>query len=138
MCKIVKNMIQWRKIVENNEKKKELSKMAALLEKSFTSQNTIPASELRKISQKKLKEKVEENAVMGIIIKDEMALAMMEMKEFENLIDYVEELEQMLEEAKLVNKYLKEMLETPEEEFIEMPTNMSVKEYKKWRKEMNI
>jgi len=112
--------------------------MAALLEKSFTSQNTIPASELRKISQKKLKEKVEENAVMGIIIKDEMALAMMEMKEFENLIDYVEELEQMLEEAKLVNKYLKEMLETPEEEFIEMPTNMSVKEYKKWRKEMNI
>lgn len=93
---------------------------------------------INKISQKKLKEKVEENVVMGIIIKDEMALAMMEMKEFENLIDYVEELEQMLEEAKLVNKYLKEMLETPEEEFIEMPTNMSVKEYKKWRKEMDI
>ena len=122
--------------MENKKKKKESSKTAVLLEKSFTSQNTIPASELRKISQKKLKEKVEENAVMGIIIKDEMALAMMEMKEFENLIDYVEELEQMLEEAKLVNKYLKEMLETPEEEFIEMPTNMSVKEYKKWRKEI--
>lgn len=124
--------------MENSEKKRELCKLTAVIDKTFTSQNTMPASELRKISQKELREKVEKNSVMGIIIKDEMALAVMRMKDYENLIDYVKELEQMLEEATLMNKYLRKTLETPEEEFIEMPQNMSVEEYKKWRKEMNI
>ena len=113
-------------------------KLPKLLERSFTSQNTIPASKLREISQKKLKELVEENSIMGLIIKDEMALTMIGMKDYEELLKYIETLEQMVEEAMISKNFDKEVFETPREEFIEMPENMSAKEYKEWRKGMGI
>lgn len=111
-------------------------KMPKLLERPFTSQNTFPASKLREISQRKLKELVEENAIMGLIIKDEMALTMMGMKDYEDLLKYIESLEQMVEEAMLIKDFSKEVFETPHEQFIEMPENMSAKEYREWRKGM--
>ena len=107
-------------------------KMPKLLERSFTSQNTIPASKLREISQKKLIELVEENSIMGLIIKDEMALTMIGMKDYEELLKYIETLEQMVEEAMISKNFDREVFETPREEFIEMPENMSAKEYKEW------
>ena len=113
-------------------------KLPKLLERSFTSQNTIPASKLREISQKKLKELVEENSIMGLIIKDEMALTMIGMKDYEELLKYIETLEQMVEEAMIIKNFNKEVFDTPREEFIEMPENMSAKEYKEWRKGMGI
>ena len=112
--------------------------MPKLLERSFTSQNTIPASKLREISQKKLIELVEENSIMGLIIKDEMALTMIGMKDYEELLKYIETLEQMVEEAMISKNFDREVFETPREEFIEMPENMSAKEYKEWRKGMGI
>lgn len=111
-------------------------KMPKLLDRPFTSQNTIAASKLREISQKRLKELVEENSVMGLIIKDEMALTMVGMKDYEELLKYIETLEQMLEEAMIVKSFDKEVFETPREEFIEMPENLSAKEYREWRKGM--
>ena len=109
-------------------------KLPKLLDQSFTSQNTIPASKLREISQKKLKEMVEENSIMGLIIKDEMALTMIGMEDYEELLKYMEILEQMVEEASIIKNFNKEVFETPREEFIEMPENMSAKEYREWRK----
>lgn len=111
-------------------------KLPKLLDQSFTSQNTIPASKLREISQKKLKEMVEENSIMGLIIKDEMALTMIGMEDYEELLKYIETLEQMVEEASIIKSFNKEVFETPREEFIEMPENMSAKEYREWRKGM--
>ena len=111
-------------------------KLPKLLDQSFTSQNTIPASKLREISQKKLKEMVEENSIMGLIIKDEMALTMIGMEDYEELLKYIEILEQMVEEASIIKNFNKEVFETPREEFIEMPENMSAKEYREWRKGM--
>jgi len=109
-------------------------KLPKLLDQSFTSQNTIPASKLREISQKRLKEMVEENSIMGLIIKDEMALTMIGMEDYEELLKYMEILEQMVEEASIIKNFNKEVFETPREEFIEMPENMSAKEYREWRK----
>ena len=111
-------------------------KLPKLLDQSFTSQNTIPASKLREISQKKLKELVEENSIMGLIIKDEMALTMIGMKDYEELLKYIDTLEQMVEEASIIKNINKEVFETPREDFIEMPENMSAKEYREWRKGM--
>ena len=111
-------------------------KLLKLLDQSFTSQNTISASKLREISQKKLKEMVEENSIMGLIIKDEMALTMIGMEDYEELLKYIEILEQMVEEASIIKNFNKEVFETPREEFIEMPENMSAKEYREWRKGM--
>ena len=111
-------------------------KLPKLLDQSFTSQNTISASKLREISQKKLKELVEENSIMGLIIKDEMALTIIGMKDYEELLKYIETLEQMVEEASIIKNFNKEVFETPREEFIEMPENMSAKEYREWRKGM--
>lgn len=112
-------------------------KVPLLLHNKFTSQNTMPASKLRNLSQKKLKRIVEENTVIGLIIKDELAIAMMGMKDYERLLKYVEELEQIVEEAMLIKKVGIEELETSKEEFIEMPENLSVKEYREWRKNIS-
>ena len=79
---------------------------------------------------------VEENSIMGLIIKDEMALTIIGMKDYEELLKYIETLEQMVEEASIIKNFNKEVFETPREEFIEMPENMSAKEYREWRKGM--
>lgn len=107
-----------------------------LLNKPFTLKNTIPASKLREISQKKLMEMIEENQLMGLIIKDEMAITMMGMEEFEELKKYVETLEQTLEEALMVKELGVEFFETPKEQFIKLPENMTASEYREWRKGM--
>ena len=41
-----------------------------------------------------------------------------------------------MEEASIIKNFNKEVFETPREEFIEMPENMSAKEYREWRKGM--
>ena len=120
----------------SNEIWKGKINMKKLLEKPFTLKNTMPASKLREISQKRLKEMIDENEVMGLIIKDEMAITMMKMKDFEELKKYVESLEQLVDENLMVNKLGEEFFNTPKEQFITMPKNMSAKEYKEWRKEM--
>lgn len=79
---------------------------------------------------------IEENAVLGLIIKDEMALTMVSMNDCEELLKYIETLEQMVEEAMIIKSFDKEVFETPRDEFIEMPENMSAKEYREWRKGM--
>lgn len=107
-----------------------------LLNKPFTLKNTIPASKLREISQKKLMEMIEENQLMGLIIKDEMAITMMGMEEFEELRQYVEMLEQMIEEALMVKELGVEFFTTPKEQFIKLPENMTASEYREWRKGM--
>lgn len=107
-----------------------------LLNKPFTLKNTMPASKLREISQKKLVEMIEENHLLGLIIKDEMAITMMGMEEFEELRQYVEKLEQMLEEAIMVKNLGEEYFKTPKEQFIKMPENMTASEYREWRKGM--
>lgn len=117
-------------------RRKGNSIVGKLLDRPFTLKNTIPASQLREISQKKLKEMINEHHLLGLIIKDEMAIAMMGMKEFEELRDYIEQLEQLLDESMMVNKLGEEFFKTPKENFIEMPKEMSAKEYKEWRKEM--
>lgn len=111
-------------------------KIPKLLDRPFTIQNTIAASKLREISQKRLKELIEDNAVLGLIIKDEMALTMVSMNDCEELLKYIETLEQMVEEAMIIKSFDKEVFETPRDEFIEMPENMSAKEYREWRKGM--
>ena len=126
--------MEWNYMYRNNWRGEY--KLPKLLDQSFTSQNTIPASKLREISQKKLKEMVEENSIMGLIIKDEMALTMIGMEDYEELLKYIETLEQMVEEASIIKNFNKEVFETPREEFIEMPENMSAKEYREWRKGM--
>ncbi|MBP3040355.1 hypothetical protein J9303_12760 [Bacillaceae bacterium Marseille-Q3522] len=107
-----------------------------LLKKPFTLKNTIPASKLREISQKKLKEMIDEDEVIGVIIKDEMSVAMMGMKEFEGLKQYVENLEQTLDEALMVKELGENFFNTPKEQFIKMPENMTANEYREWRKGM--
>jgi len=110
--------------------------MAKVLEETFTLKNTIPASKLREISQKKLKEMIDENHVIGLIIKDEMAITMIGMEEYEALKEYVKMLEQIVEESMMVKVLGEEFFEIPREKFITMPENMSASEYRKWRKEM--
>ncbi|CEI80958.1 MULTISPECIES: hypothetical protein [Oceanobacillus] len=108
--------------------------MGKILDRPFTRKNTIPASQLREISQKRLQEMINDNQLLALIIKDEMAITMMGMEEFEALRDYVEQLEQLLDEAGIVNQLSETYFETPKNEFMEMPAGMSAKEYREWRK----
>lgn len=107
-----------------------------LLNKPFTLKNTIPASKLREISQKRLMEMLEENQLLGLIVKDEMAITMMGMEEFEEIREYVENLEQMLDEALMIKELGVEFFQTPKEQFIKLPENMTGREYREWRKGM--
>ncbi|OAH55028.1 hypothetical protein AWH48_20340 [Domibacillus aminovorans] len=118
------------------EIRKGKTNVEKLLEKPFTLKNTMPASKLREISQRKLKEMIDENEVMGLIIKDEMSITMMGMKEFEELRQYVENLEQLLDEALMVKELGENFFNTSKEQFIKLPENMSASEYREWRKGM--
>lgn len=121
-------------MILNNRKGR--SEVGKLLDRPFTMKNTIPASQLREISQKRLKELINENQLLGLIIKDEMSITMMDMKDFEELRDYVEQLEQLLEESMILNRLGEKHFNTSKDEFIEMPKKMSAEEYKVWRKEL--
>lgn len=123
----------------SEEIRKGKIEMEKILEKPFTLKNTMPASKLREISQRRLKEMIDENEVVGLIIKDEMAITMMGMEGFEELRRYVKNLEQTLqelEEAEMVKELGVEFFKTPKEKFITMPKNMSAQQYREWRKGM--
>lgn len=118
------------------ENRKGKINVETLLTKPFTLKNTIPASKLRELSQKRLMEMIEENQLLGLIVKDEMAITMMGMEEFEEIREYVEDLEQMLDEALMVKELGEEFFQTPKEQFIKLPENMTGREYREWRKGM--
>jgi len=119
-------------MISNNGK--ESSIVGKILDRPFTRKNTFPASHLRELSQKRLQEMIKDNQLLALIIKDELAITMMGMEEFEELRDYVEQLEQLLDEAGIINELGEKYFETSKNKFIEMPKGRSAKEYKEWRK----
>ncbi len=66
---------------------------------TFTTKETLPARELRKISQTNLLELVNEREKIGVIVNDEIALVLLKVEMLEQLVDRVRELEEIIERS---------------------------------------
>lgn len=65
--------------------------------KTFEPKEMLPFSQLRTLNQKDLLRTLEENAKLGIVIKDQLKVAMIEMDKYEKLVELVQEHERLLE-----------------------------------------
>jgi hypothetical protein len=104
-----------------------------MLTKEFTSKEMIAANQLRTLSQKEILEKLAESNKIGVIVKDELRIAMIDVDVYEALLDRLREMEERFEELVLADR-LKDRVQSPESKWIEFPEGMAVSEFYKRRK----
>lgn len=85
--------------------------------KTIEKEQTIPAKNLRKLSQKSLLNMVEESEKIGIIANDNLSIAMLSWKKYEDIIDLInkqeeqiKEMQNIVEDALLSKEYGKDIL----------------------------
>jgi hypothetical protein len=127
---------------EEQMMKKEQSNLESLLLKPFNYRNTIPAIKLGGISQSKIQELIIENHILALSIRNEPSIIIMGIEELADIRDkieeqreYIEQLEQRIEEMEIINELGEEYFQTPETDFVEIPENMSAKQFREWIKE---
>lgn len=120
-------------------KRKEISNVETLLNKPIKLKNTINASKLWEMSQNRLQVLIKENYVLVLRMKNGQAIVMIGMGDFEQIKNqyeeqrnYIEELEQRLEDMEIINDLGEEYFRTPKATFIEVPENMSAKQFRGW------
>lgn len=109
--------------------REELDKMAT---KEFTPKEMLPAKKLRMLSQRDLLELTKQHKV-GIIVKDELKIAMLNMEVFESMVDYINELEETIEDFELATRF-GDRIKTPETKWEKQPANQSFSEWYQDRK----
>jgi hypothetical protein len=124
--------------VENGGKKMDFenNRMKIPEKIGYTLNSTLPAKELRKISQRELLNKVSEEEIIGLIFNDQIKLSVLDSEILQNMVNRLNELEERYEEEKIANE-LDNRLDTPEEEWVERPPGMSMKDWyekRKWEK----
>jgi len=68
-----------------------------MLTKTFESKELLPFGQLRLINQKDLVKSLEENDKLGIVIRDQLKVAMIEMGQYEQMIDALQDYERLLD-----------------------------------------
>jgi len=78
-----------------------------MITKSFEPKEMLPFSQLRSLNQKDLLLSLEKNDKLGVVIKDQLKVAMIDMEKFEMMVDVLHEYERLLdwiEEHELYNR----------------------------------
>ncbi|WP_145950346.1 hypothetical protein [Paenibacillus sp. Y412MC10] len=65
--------------------------------KTFETKEMLPFSQLRTLNQKEMLQSLEENDKLGIVIKDQLKVAMMDMEKYEKMVDALQEYERLLD-----------------------------------------
>jgi len=80
--------------------------------KTLEREETLPANSLRTLSQKSLVEMVDNFEKLGLIVNNELSIAMMDWKKYERIVDLIQEQEEMIlnltnmfEDVELAVKY---------------------------------
>jgi len=71
-----------------------------MLSKTFESKEMLPFSQLRTLTQKSLINSIENNEKIGLVIKDQIRVALIDIKTYESLVERVQELENKYEQQK--------------------------------------
>jgi len=64
-----------------------------MLTKTFEPREMLPFSQLRTLTQKSLINSLENNEKLGIVIKDQLKVALMDIKVYEEMVERIQELE---------------------------------------------
>lgn len=105
--------------------KKEMSNIT----KTFEPKELLPFGQLRSLNQKELIKSLEENEKLGIVIKDQLKVAMIDMDKYQLMVDVVQEYERLLEwleERELIEETIQRL---NSEEWEEAPEGMSLMEW---------
>jgi ATP-dependent RNA circularization protein (DNA/RNA ligase family) len=92
----------------------------------FSKEEMLPAKDLRTISQKELLDRINKLEKIGVIIKDELAIAMIKYETFETMIARIRELEDKLEDMQLGKMFGGRV---GEESWEEKPEEMTLTEW---------
>jgi len=92
---------------ENNSRKEtneniheiyeNLREKLKMITKTFEPKEMVPFGQLRKLNQKELLKSLEDNEKLGIVIKDQLKVAMMDMEKYQIMVDAVQEYERLIE-----------------------------------------
>ncbi len=72
-------------------------KAGKMLTKTFESKEMLPFAQLRTLNQKDLLHSLEENDKLGIVIKDQLRVAMINMEQYEQMVTALQEYERLLD-----------------------------------------
>lgn len=78
-----------------------------MITKTFEPKEMLPFSQLRTLNQKELLHSLEENEKLGIVIKDQLKVAMINMDKYQKIVEALQEYERLLdwiEERELYEK----------------------------------
>jgi hypothetical protein len=99
-----------------------------MLTKTFESKELLPFSQLRTLNQKDLLHSLEQNDKLGIVIKDQLRVAMMDMEKYEQMVNVLQEYERLLdyiEEGELFERIAHRL---KSDRFVEYKEGMSLLE----------
>lgn len=68
-----------------------------MMTKTFEPKELVPFSQLRTLNQKELLHSLEENDKLGIVIKDQLKVAMIDMNKYQMMVEALHEYERLLD-----------------------------------------
>lgn len=68
-----------------------------MITKTFEPKEMLPFSQLRKLNQKDLLRSLEQNDKLGIVVKDQLKVAMIDMDKYQMMVDALQEYERLLD-----------------------------------------
>lgn len=83
--------------VENKNKIRVRKETLKMITKSFEPKEMLPFSQLRKLNQKDLLRSLEQNDKLGIVVKDQLKVAMIDMDKYQMMVDALQEYERLLD-----------------------------------------
>lgn len=92
-----KNKKEENIIKKTYTRRTKLSDGVNMMTKTFESKELLPFSQLRTLNQKELLQSLVEHDKLGIVIKDQLKVAMIDMERYEQLVDALQDYERLLE-----------------------------------------
>jgi hypothetical protein len=68
-----------------------------MITKTFEPKEMLPFSQLRTLNQKELLQSLEENDKLGIVIKDQLKVALIDMDKYQTMVEVIQEYTRMLD-----------------------------------------
>lgn len=98
---------------------------------TFTKHETLPARDLRTISQKSLLDLVNKNDKVGLILNDEISIAMVKVEKLEEILLRLYRLEELFERLEDADyeKSLEGRLAIPEEDWVPVSADVSFRQW---------
>jgi hypothetical protein len=85
------------KRVESENKIRVRKETLKMITKTFEPKEMLPFSQLRTLNQKDLLHSLEENDKLGIVIKDQLKVAMIDMDKYQMMVEALQEYERLLD-----------------------------------------